>query len=123
MAELSSSHGGHDQIRDYQIDAVAEVGDQPQCLVTVAGLQHAVAILAQSPARQAAHHFLVLDQEDRLGSATRCSGPVLQPAGGSPRSGLGKVDLERGALFRLAIGPYEPVALLDDAVYGGEAES
>src|SRR5688572_15251758 len=84
--------------------------------------QDGVALLPESAAGKAAHDVLVLHDEDGLVPAPELQRAPLRRHGRRPATGEREVDLEGGALARLAVAPDEAVTLLHDAVHGREPQ-
>src|SRR5579863_5889841 len=92
--------------------------------LAVIRLDHRVTVLLKKLASQAAHDFVVFDEQD-------CSGSPFWPdrldfsAGSEPDFVLraGKIDLERRALSRFTVNQNVPRALFDNAIYGGQAQT
>ena len=98
-------------------------GGDPQRLVRVGCFQHRVAVRLESQHGQTSNAWLVFDHEHRLRTVgrSRCLGRLCDEP--RRRRALRQQDRDRRPLTDLADHPYVTVALLDDAVAGGEAQA
>ena len=120
--ELLAAHAGHHHVGDHQVRWRRGALGQLQRVEAVARLENGVAVLAQEPGEDGAHRRLVLRHENGFASPAR-DARRRRSLGLSAGTRQGQVDLERGALPRLAVDRHESAALLDDAVHRGEAEA
>src|SRR5437773_12281627 len=86
------------------------------------GLEHRVAVLAKHLAGQRANAVIVLDEQNRLGPSAGHHSRIRRQGVGRLRHSR-EIDLERRPLPRLAVHPDMAIALLHDAVHGGETEA
>jgi hypothetical protein len=123
LGQFAASDTGHDDVGDEDIDVFfAGLGDA-QTGLAIFGFEDFVAARGEGETHEFAHGFLVFDQQDGFAAA----GFVVRDLAGL----ISSADLPPAAnrrrklcpLPELALGEYVSIALLDDAVNGGEAEA
>src|SRR3954469_5560853 len=120
--QRTSAETRHHDVRDHEVDPALLHARDRQRFIAVARFEHRVARSSENLPHQRAHRAIVFDDENRLLSAFR-------RWRASRRRGLERpayrrqIDAERRAFTNGAVNPDESVALLDDAIHGGEPET
>jgi hypothetical protein len=123
FAEFAAADAGHDDVGDEDIDVFFAGLGEAQTGFAIFGFEDLVAARGESEADEFAHRVLVFYQQNGFAAA----GFVGLGLGGAQFFrrifGARQIDVEGCALPDLALGEDVSIALLDDAVDGGEAEA
>jgi len=121
-SHLLAAHVGHHHVRDHQVDRAAVAHGDAHRVGPVARLEHRVPVFPEDIAREHPHQVLVLDEEDGFMTPGRDGRRHIRFLLCGQGFVTGEVDLERRPPVAFAVHPDVSVALLDDAVDGGQAE-
>ena len=117
-------HPRHHDVADQEVDRLAAANDF-QRVFAVVRANHRIAVASQRAFGHAAHHWLVLDQENRAAAPQFILLRLADPARRCCACLFAmdrQIDDEAGSLPHFGVGEDESARLLDDAIDGGKPE-